>query len=71
MSLLSYHPLIDTFVAVNVGGGRVEIDPVGVYCGRRDGGLPALEIVAGGQGYEALTVAGMFPAPSPPVCQGR
>lgn len=60
-----------TFVPVNVGGGSVEIDPVGVYCGKRDGGLPAPEMVEGGQGYEAVTVAGMLPAPSPPVCQGR
>ena len=68
VSLLSYHPLI--FVAVNVGGGRVEIDPVGVYCGNW-AGTPPLEMVAGGQGYDAVRVAGMFPAPSPPVCHGR
>ena len=33
--------------------------------------LESPEIVAGGQGYDAVTVAGMFPAPSPPVCHGR
>lgn len=71
VSPLSYHPLIDTLVAVYVGGGSVEIDPVGVYCGKTDGGPPAFEMVVGGQGYEAVTVAGTFPAPSPPVCHGR
>jgi hypothetical protein len=70
VSPLSYHPSIVTFVAVNVGGGRVEIEPVRVYCGKTDG-TPPLDIVAGGQGYEALTEAGTFPAPLPPVCHGR
>ena len=60
-----------TFVAVNVGGGRVVITPVGVYTGRRDGSTPAFEMVTGGQGYELVAVAGMLPAPSPPVCHGR
>lgn len=71
VSPVSCHPSISVFVAVYVGGGRVETEPVGVYCGKRDGGARAFEMVTGGQGYEAVAVGGMFPAPSPPVCQGR
>lgn len=66
-----YHPSILTFEAVNVGGGRVEIEPVGVYCGKRDGGTAAFTIDLGGHGNEAVTLGGMLPAPSPPVCHGR
>ena len=71
VSPLSYHPSSLVFVAVYVGGGRVEIGPVLVYCGIRDGAARAFEMTAGGQGYEAVALAGICPAPLPPVCHGR
>jgi len=70
VSPVSYRPWISTSVAVYVGGGRLETKPVGVYCGKRDRGARAFEVVTGGRGYEEVAVGGMFPAPSPPVCQG-
>jgi len=71
VSPVLYHPSTLEFETVKVGGGRVVIVPVGVYCGMSDGGLEALTMLAGGQGNEAVTLGGIFPAPSPPVCHGR
>ena len=71
MSLSSYQPSMLTFDGVLVGGGRVVITPVGVYCGKRDGTAAAFEMVVGGQGYEEVALGGILPAPSPPVCHGR
>ena len=71
VSPVLYHPSTPGgFEAVNVGGGRVVIVPVGVYCGMIDG-APAPEMETGGQGNEAVTLGGTVPAPSPPVCHGR
>ena len=47
------------------------MEPARVYSGRYGGGRRAFDMLLGGQGYKAVAVAGMFPAPSPPVCQGR
>ena len=58
VSALSYHQSSLVFVAVYVGGGRVEIGPVLVYCGIRDGGARAFEMTAGDQGYETVYVEG-------------
>jgi len=71
VSPVLYHPSTLEFETVNVGGGRVVIEPVGVYCGIRDGGTAAFTMLAGGQGNEAVTLGGILPAPSPPVCHGR
>ena len=71
VSPVLYHPSMLGFETVNVGGGRVVIEPVGVYCGKRDGGTDALTMLAGGQGNEAVMLGGILPAPSPPVCHGR
>ena len=71
LSAVLNHPSTpEGFEAVNVAGGRVVIVPVGVYCGMIDG-APAPEMLAGGQGYAAVTLGGTLPAPSPPVCHGR
>jgi hypothetical protein len=53
-------------LAVNVGAERVGITPVGVYDGRTESAPPLL-IDAGGHANAAVAVAGMFPAPAPPV----
>lgn len=60
---------VEPLGGVNVGAGSVGIGPVSVYDGRRLT-APALLNVVGGQGKAFDTVAGMFPAPVPPVCQG-
>ena len=71
VSPVLYHPSTPGgFEVVNVGGGRVVIVPVGVYCGMM-AGAPAPEMEVGGQGNEAVTLGGTLPAPSPPVCHGR
>jgi hypothetical protein len=54
-------------VPVNVGADKVATVPVGVYDGRRVA-APALAIDVGGHAYEAVTAAGIWPAPVPPVC---
>jgi len=54
-------------VTVNVGGGRVATVPVGVYDGSEETGPPLL-IEAGGQVYDEITDAAIWPAPAPPVC---
>lgn len=39
------------FESVNVGTGRVTIDPVEVYTGSSDAGTPGVSSVTGGHGY--------------------
>jgi hypothetical protein len=56
-------------VGLNVGAESVGIVPVWVYCGRSVA-APAFEMVAGGHASDEETLAGIWPAPEPPVCEG-
>lgn len=47
------------------------MEPASVYSGKYGGGSSAFDMLLGGQGYKAVAVGGMLPAPLPPVCQGR
>ena len=58
---------VDEDETVNVGGGNVGIGPVAVYVGKSVA-APALEIDVGGQANDDENVAGIEPAPEPPVC---
>lgn len=67
------HPFPALIVAelprfVNVGTGRVTKVPVGVYEGSVETAPPVLKL-AGGQDNADVALAGMSPAPAPPVCQ--
>jgi len=63
------HPLpTETdFFAVKDGAGSVGIVPVRVNCGRSVTAAPALLIEVGGHARLAETLAGILPAPDPPV----
>lgn len=73
LSAALFHPLPALIVAVlpmlvNVGAGSVTKLPVGVYTGKVEREPPVLN-VAGGQAAADVALAGMLPAPAPPVCQ--
>jgi len=54
------------FESVNVGTGRVAIDPVEVYTGSSETEFAGASSVTGGHGYCAVA-ATIVPAPAPPV----
>lgn len=56
-------------VLVSVGTGSVGMVPVWVYCGRSVM-APPFEMVEGGHASDEETLAGIWPAPEPPVCEG-
>jgi len=51
-----------------VGAGSVGMLPVWVYCGRSVM-APPFEMEAGGHASDEATLAGIWPAPEPPVCE--